>query len=47
MRRNLYAIIEKKLRELLETFYECIGLPVQVLDETGEILDAFGDSHNY
>ncbi|MDO4602443.1 MAG: PocR ligand-binding domain-containing protein [Eubacteriales bacterium] len=48
MQPILYSIIEKrKLRELLETFYECIGLPVQVLDETGEILDAFGDSHNY
>ena len=44
MQPILYSIIEKrKLRELLETFYECIGLPVQVLDETGEILDAFGE----
>lgn len=48
MQPILYSIIEKrKLRELLETFYQCINLPIQVLDETGEILDAFGDSHNY
>lgn len=44
----LYSVIEKrKLRELLETFYHCISLPIQVLDENGEILDAFGESHNY
>lgn len=48
MQPILYSIIEKrKLRELLETFYECIRLPIQVLDETGEVLDAFGDCHNY
>lgn len=48
MQPILYSIIEqKKLHELLETFYHCINLPVQVLDENGEILDAFGDTHNY
>lgn len=48
MQPILYSIIEKrKLRELLETFYQCINLPIQVLDETGEILDTFGDCHNY
>ena len=48
MQPILYSIIEKrKLRELLETFYQCINLPIQVLDETGEVLDSFGDCHNY
>lgn len=48
MQPILYSIIEnRKLRELLETFYQCINLPIQVLDETGEVLDAFGDCHNY
>lgn len=48
MQPILYSIIEKrKLRELLETFYQCINLPIQVLDDTGEVLDAFGDCHNY
>ena len=48
MQPILYSIIKKrKLRELLETFYQCINLPIQVLDETGEVLDAFGDCHNY
>lgn len=37
MQPILYSIIEKrKLRELLETFYQCINLPIQVLDETGK-----------
>ncbi|MGN8630201.1 PocR ligand-binding domain-containing protein [Blautia sp. HCP3S3_G3] len=44
----LYSIIKKQsLHELLETFYQCIGLPIQVLDENGEILDQFGDAHSY
>ena len=48
MQPILYNVIEKqKLMELLETFYECIELPVQVLDETGEILASFGSSYHY
>ncbi len=44
----LYSIIEKKaLHELLETFRQCIGLSVQVLDENGEILDSLGQTHRY
>lgn len=48
MQPILYSIIERrKLRELLETFYHCIELPIQVLDENGEILDSIGEAHNY
>lgn len=48
MQPILYTIIEKrKLHELLETFYHCMNLPIQVLDENGEILDSFGQTHNY
>lgn len=48
MQPLLYTIIEKhRLHEMLETFYKCIDLPVQVLDENGEILDKFGESHSY
>ena len=37
MQPVLYTVIEKKkLHELLETFHQCIGLSVQVLDETGK-----------
>lgn len=48
MQPLLYSIIKKEsLHELLETFYQCINLPVQVLDENGEILDQFGEAHSY
>ena len=48
MQPALYSIIEKqKLHEMLETFYQCLQLPIQVLDETGEILDALGKSYEY
>lgn len=48
MQSILYNIIEKrKLDELLETFYNCTDLPVQVLDENGSILSTFGSSYNY
>lgn len=48
MQPLLYSIIKKQsLHELLETFYQCINLPVQVLDENGEMLDQFGETHNY
>lgn len=40
----LYSIIEKKrLYDLLDTFHQCLNLPLQILDETGEILDSFGE----
>ena len=48
MQPLLYTIIEKQhLYELLETFYQCVGLPIQALNENGEILESFGDTHNY
>lgn len=48
MQPILYTIIEKQsLHELLETFYQCIGLPIQVLDENGEVLAKFGETHSY
>ena len=48
MQPVLYTIIKKQsLHELLETFYQCISLPIQVLDEHGEILDSFGKTHEY
>lgn len=48
MQPILYTVIKKQsLHELLETFYQCIGLPIQVLDENGEVLDKFGETHSY
>ena len=48
MQPLLYTIIKKQtLHELLETFYQCIRLPIQILDENGEILEKFGEVHGY
>lgn len=48
MQPILYSVIQKQsLHDLLETFYKCINLPVQVLDENGEILEQFGETHSY
>lgn len=44
----VYSIIEKQhLHEMLDTFYQCIQIPVQILDENGEILAQFGETYNY
>lgn len=48
MQPLIYTIIEKRhLHEMLETFYQCVNLSIQVLDENGEILDRFGEPHSY
>lgn len=40
----LYTIVEKeRLSDMLKTFYSCVGLPIQVLDDTGIILESHGD----
>lgn len=44
----LYSVIEKnQLKEMLEAFYACIGLPIQVIDEQGAILEACGPTTNF
>ncbi len=44
----LYTIIEKnKLKDMLETFEACIGLPIQVIDDQGAILDSCGPVTNF
>lgn len=48
MQPPLYDIINRQhLHKMLETFYRCINLPIQILNENGEILDSFGDTHTY
>ncbi|WP_283682270.1 PocR ligand-binding domain-containing protein [Parablautia sp. Marseille-Q6255] len=48
MQPILYTVIQKQhLHDMLETFYHCINLPIQVLDENGNILDSFGDTYHY
>lgn len=44
----IYTIIEKnQLKEMLESFEACIGLPIQVIDEQGAILESCGKSTDF
>lgn len=44
----LYTIIEKnQLREMLESFQVCIGLPIQVIDDQGSIIESCGPVTNF
>lgn len=48
MESGLYQIVEKqKLCEILESFHTCIGLPTQVIDAHGVILESYGQVSNY
>jgi len=44
----LYTIIEKsQLKEMLESFQVCIGLPIQMIDDQGSILESCGPVTNF
>lgn len=44
----IYTVIPKdQLKELLEAFYTCIELPIQVIDSQGTILENYGDSTHF
>lgn len=48
MKPYLYTIINKnQLTEMLETFNQCMGIPIQVLDEEGTILMAYGEPTSF
>lgn len=48
METLLYNMVKKDdLRELLELFEGCIHLPIQLLDENGEILQSQGETQNF
>lgn len=48
MKPLLYSIVEEQtLRTMLDTFYACIGLPVQAIDENGEFLSISGSVNNF
>lgn len=45
MEPYVYTIIEKqKIKDMLTVFYDCVGLPIQLLDASGAVLDACGES---
>lgn len=44
----LYNLVDKEtLHSMLDTFYGCIGLPIQLIDESGEFLEQFGSVGNF
>lgn len=44
----IYTIIEKKrISDMLNAFYTCVELPIQVLDETGHILESLGETSSF
>ena len=48
MKPYLYTVVNKEhLSEMLDTINQLIGIPIQVLDEEGTILMAFGEATGY
>ncbi len=44
----LYSVVEKKqLNEMLSAFETCVGLPIQIIDDQGILLDSFGDTVHF
>lgn len=44
----LYSIVEREtVCDMLQSFHECIRLPVQLIDYKGGILESYGDTCNY
>ncbi len=48
MEPQLYSFFDKKkLTDLVTAFHDCIGLPVQILDENGMILQQYGERTSF
>lgn len=48
MSQTLYSIVDKDmLHSIMEAFYGCIKLPIQVIDENGTFLDSLGDTGRF
>ena len=48
MDKGIFALIpEARLRDVLETLHAFVGLPIQLIDEQGRLLLAFGKSTGY
>ena len=45
---ELYAVIsEEKVKSVLTTLYEFVGLSLRLIDSNGEILQYYGDKSSY
>lgn len=48
MKPYLYTIVdEEQLRDMLDTFHQCMEIPIQILDEEGMILLACGETTSF
>jgi AraC-like DNA-binding protein/ligand-binding sensor protein len=48
MKPLLYNIVDRDtLHSMIQTFYACINLPVQIIDENGELLETCGNMGNF
>lgn len=48
MQPYLYTVVEKEhLHEMLEAFYACLDLPIQVIDNLGNILESCGEETDF
>ncbi len=48
MSQSLYSVVDKDtLHNIVEAFYGCIKLPIQVIDEDGNFLESFGDTGKF
>ena len=48
MQPYLYTLVDKdQLSEMLDTFNQCMNIPIQVLDEEGQILQARGETTTF
>lgn len=48
MKPLLYSVVEEEtLRTMLDTFYACISLPIQAIDENGEFLAISGPMNSF
>lgn len=48
MKPYLYTLVNKEqLSEMLDTFNQCMNIPIQVLDEEGQILQARGETTTF
>lgn len=44
----LYTLINKEqLNEILESFYQCFNIPIQILDEQGQVLQSYGKTTSF
>ena len=39
----IMTLDKQRISDMLKAFYTCVGLPIQVIDDTGALLESQGD----